>query len=111
MIERTRIINEKMQTSTSFYISSLRGKSPEDMAGYIRNHWHIENKLHWQLDVTFKEDNSKVKNQKAVVNLHQIRKWALHLLKKDETQMSFKRKRKKAHRDNEYLKKVLCQEF
>jgi predicted transposase YbfD/YdcC len=111
MVERTRIIGENEQTSTSFYISSLHDKSPEEMAKYIRNHWHIENKLHWHLDVTFKEDNSKVKNQKAVINLHQIRKWALHLLKNDPEKMSIKRKRKIAHRDNDYLKKVLCQEF
>lgn len=111
MVERTRIIGENEQVATSFYISSLHGKSLEEMACYIRNHWHIENKLHWHLDVTFKEDNSRVKSDGAAINLHQIRKWVLHLLKNDTTKTSIKRKRKKAHRDNDYLKKVLCQEF
>lgn len=111
MIERTRIIGEETQVSTGFYISSLENQTPSKMADYVRKHWSIENKLHWHLDVTFKEDNSKVKNQKAVVNLHQMRKWALFLLSKDKTPMSMKRKRKKAHRDNSYLMDVIFQKF
>lgn len=76
------------------------------MLAYIRNHWGIENELHWQLDVTFKEDEAKVKNETAIINLHQVRKWALVLLKRIPEKISVKRKRKKAHRDNQYLKKI-----
>lgn len=111
MIERTRITGGETQTSTSLYISSLQDKTPLEMSCFIRNHWQIENKLHWQLDVTFKEDDSKVRSQKAIINLHQLRKLALYLLKADTIKMSIKRKRKKAHRDNNYLKNVLLQKF
>lgn len=73
---------------------------------YIRNHWGIENKLHWQLDFTFKEDHSKVRRDHAAENLHLVRKWSMHILKKDSTKISLKRKRKKA-RKFEYLVHLL----
>ncbi len=106
MIERTRIIKEKITIHQTFFLSSLE-TTPEAFGQYARKHWGVENDLHWQLDVTFREDHAKIKNETAIVNLHQCRKWALHLLKKDETKMSIKRKRKKAHRNNEYLKSII----
>ena len=106
MIERTRIIKEKTTICQTFYLSNLE-TTPEAFGQYARKHWGIENDLHWQLDVTFREDHAKIKNEIAIVNLHQVRKWALHLLKKDETKMSIKRKRKKAHRNNDYLKSII----
>lgn len=107
MVERTRIIKDEKQMHKTFYISSLVNQNPEKMAQYIRNHWAIENKLHWQLDITFGEDDAKVRNQNAIINLHQVRKWALVILKKLPKKISIRRKRKKAHKDNEYLKKLL----
>jgi predicted transposase YbfD/YdcC len=107
MVERTRLIKGQMESSKSFYISSLVKPSAEKMAQYIRNHWTIENHLHWQLDITFGEDDAKVRNQNAIINLHQVRKWALIILKKIPEKSSIKRKRKKAHGDKEYLKKML----
>lgn len=107
MVERSRVIKGEEQISKCFYISSLINPTAEKMAQYIRNHWAIENQLHWQLDLTFGEDDAKVGNQNAIINLHQIRKWALLLLKKLPEKISIKRKRKKAHKDNEYLKKLL----
>lgn len=106
MIERTRIIKEKTTICQTFYLSNLE-TTPEVFGEYARKHWGVENDLHWQLDVTFREDHAKIKNETAIVNLHQVRKWALHLLKKDETKMSIKRKRKKAHRNNDYLKSII----
>jgi predicted transposase YbfD/YdcC len=107
MVERIRVIKGETEISKSFYISSLVNPSAEKMAQYVRNHWSIENQLHWQLDITFGEDDSKIRNQNAIINLHQVRKWALVILKKLPEKISIKRKRKKAHKDNEYLKKLL----
>lgn len=107
MVERTRVIKGQTEISKSFYISSLVNPSAEKMAQYVRNHWSIENQLHWQLDITFGEDDAKIRNQNAIINLHQVRKWALVILKKLPEKISIKRKRKKAHKDNEYLKKLL----
>lgn len=107
MVERSRLIKGELQKHKVFYISSLVNPSAEKMAQYIRNHWAIENLLHWQLDISFGEDDAKIRNQNALINLHQVRKWALHLLKKIPEKISIKRKRKKAHRDNQYLKNIL----
>ncbi len=111
VVERKVCRKGKEQNGGHFYISSLSGIGPEKMGQYIRNHWAIENGLHrqaalWQLDVTFKEDDSVIRAENAIVNLHIIRKWALYLLKKDSGKMSLRRKRKKAHRNNLYLKQL-----
>jgi predicted transposase YbfD/YdcC len=107
MVERSRVIKGEVQTHKAFYTSSLVKPSAEKMAQYSRNHWAIENQLHWQLDITFGEDEAKIRSQNAIINLHQVRKWALVILKKLPEKISIKRKRKKAHKDNEYLKKIL----
>lgn len=107
MVERTRLTNDKVQTQTQFYISSLSEKTPQHYEQYTRGHWAIENQLHWQLDFTFREDDNRVRKDNAPANLHLIRKWALHLLYKDEDKISLKRKRKKAARDKQYLLKIL----
>ena len=77
------------------------------MAQYIRTHWAIEHQLHWHLDVTFGEENTCTKNENALQNLHLMKKWALFILKKDPDKKSINRKRKKANRDNQYLKYLL----
>jgi len=107
MVERIRLVGEKIETNTQLYISSLAHKTPSEYEPYTRGHWGIENHLHWQLDFTFREDDNRVKKDNGPANLHLIRKWALHLLQKDEEKISLKRKRKKANRDNQYLLKIL----
>jgi predicted transposase YbfD/YdcC len=107
MVERTRRVAGVETTSKVFYISSFADVSQENMLGYIRNHWGIENHLHWQLDVTFGEDSAKLRNETAMVNLHQIRKWALLMLKRLPQKMSIKRKRKMIARDNSILIQLL----
>jgi predicted transposase YbfD/YdcC len=109
MLERTRVIAGVVTTSKVFYISSLGDVSIENMLGYIRNHWSIENHLHWQLDVTFGEDATKLRHETAIVNLHQIRKWALLMLKKLPLKVSIKRKRKMMAWDNDLLIQLLQQ--
>jgi len=107
MVERRRF-NAQGETKRQlkFYLSSLKATA-EEMAGYVRGHWSIENRLHWQLDFTFREDDNRVRKDYGPANLHLVRKWALHLLKKDPKKISIKRKRKKAARDWEYLKNII----
>lgn len=107
LVERTRWVDGKKQYSESLYISSLENKMPEEMGQYIRNHWAIENRLHWQLDVTFREDKAHTKNENALQNLHLMKKWALFLFKKDSDKISVRRKRKKANRNQLYLKYLI----
>lgn len=79
------------------------------MGHYIRRHWSIENELHWHLDVTFGEDACRVRKDYAPRNLTTVRKVALSLLRREPSKLSLKRKRKKAARDNDYLKTLLSQ--
>jgi predicted transposase YbfD/YdcC len=99
MIERTREINGVESKSKQLYISSIADITPELAGRYIREHWSIENNLHWQLDFTFREDQAVLSNEVAIANLHLIRKMALTLLKKISRKISGKRKRKRIGRN------------
>ncbi|GAB3562522.1 hypothetical protein GCM10027578_04840 [Spirosoma luteolum] len=79
------------------------------MGHYIRRHWSVENELHWYLDVTFGEDACRVRKDHAPRNLTTVRKLALSLLSREQSKLSLKRKRKRAARDDAYLKTLLSQ--
>lgn len=82
-------------SETRFYISSL----PPDPARILkasRSHWSIENNLHWQLDVTFREDQCRTRKDHAARNLATLRKAVLNLLRREPSKISLKRKRLKA---------------
>jgi predicted transposase YbfD/YdcC len=90
----------------SFYIASSEEPVVELAAG-IRAHWGIENKVHWVLDVVFREDQSRVRAGHAAQNLGWLRRVALALLKQDDGKDSIKCKRLKAGWDNAFLEKLL----
>jgi len=95
------------ETATRYYISSLIAK-PEDFQKIIRSHWHIENKLHWTLDVAFSEDASRKRIGNAAQNFSVLMKIALNLLKNEKTEkQGIKGKRLRAAYDNDYLIKLL----
>lgn len=104
---RTIAATGETSEETRYYITSLSNKDPELIANAIRQHWSIENNLHWQLDFTFREDESrKVKN--AARNFSTITKMALSILKNDKTTKgSLSLKRLKAGWNEEYLSKLL----
>jgi predicted transposase YbfD/YdcC len=98
----------KIQINTRYFISSWSG-SAQDFLRYIRGHWHIENGLHWVLDIAFREDESRIRSQHAPQNMAILRHLALNLLKQDTTvKVGIAAKRKMAGWDNAYLLKVLC---
>lgn len=109
--ERTITATSIKETHTRHYISSLN-ESADYFNKAIRQHWGIENKLHWVLDVTFGEDNSTKRAGTAAVNFSCINKIALNLLyqsneKKGARKLPMKRKRTKADRDSKYLLDLL----
>ena len=79
-----QVIGKDKTWSTRYYISSLTC-SAEEMGRYLRNHWSIENRLHWMLDVAFHEDESKVRVQNAPENLNVLRKVAMALMRSTPT--------------------------
>lgn len=108
VVESTRTINGQSSTERRYYISSHSGKNAQRLSTLIRNHWKIENSLHWVLDVCFDEDSCRVRNKNAAENLSRTRKIAMTLLKNETTfKMGTKSKMKKASYDFDYLLKVL----
>ena len=103
--ERLEVATKKLSVEKRYYITSL-GLEPKEISEAIRSHWDIENRLHWQLDVSFREDaGRKVGN--AAQNFSLINKMALYIIKQDETKGSIASKRKNAGWNEEYLFKLL----
>lgn len=96
-----QVKNGKPKLENRYFITSL-SKNAEQLAEYIRGHWGIENQLHWVLDVTFGEDDSRIRKDNAPENLAIIRHIALNLLKQDKSFGSIKGKRNKAGWDDDY---------
>lgn len=108
-IDRQRYIKStgKTQKETRYYISSLN-KDAKTIGQAIRSHWGIENKLHWQLDVSFGEDKSRKRDRNAAENYSVVLRMALNLIKSENTtKRSVKGKRLKAGWDDEYLLSLL----
>lgn len=90
-----------------YYIMS-RKLSAKQFAAAVRGHWSIENSLHWQLDVTFGEDQSRVRRGHADANFSILRRTALSLLKNNKTlNVGVKNRRLTAAWDDDYLQQVL----
>ena len=107
MVGREREVGGRGNASTAhYYLTSLRA-SADVLAGYIRNHWGIENGLHWVLDVAFREDESRARAGHAGANLGTVRRVALSLLKRADTKGSIQTRRMKAAWDDDYMLKVL----
>jgi len=78
--------------------------SAKKFGGGVRSHWGIENSLHWQLDVTFGEDQSRIRKGHADANFSSLRKTALSLLKNNKTKkVGVKNKRLTAAWSDNYL--------
>lgn len=79
MVKKTIIQNGKEKVEIRYYISSLN-INIHDFSNAIRNHWNVENKLHWHLDFTFKEDKNTTINKRALMNLQLVNKFCLAIL-------------------------------
>ena len=107
-VECTRTLNGKTSTERRYFISSHSGQHAQKIATVIRNHWRVENELHWTLDVSFNEDQCRVRIENAAENLSRIRRISLILLKNDTTcKLGIKSKRAKAGYDRNYLLSLL----
>ena len=93
-------------TGRLHYISSL-SRHGRRFAGYVRGHWSIENTLHWVLDMTFREDESRVRERRLADNLGWLRRLALTLLKQHPGKQSIAMKRRLSGWSIDFLMQVL----
>lgn len=106
-IESKREINGIVSEELRYYISSLDAGA-QKMNECVRDHWCVENKLHWILDVSFREDGNRARTDSSAENLSIVRRVALNLLKIETTlKIGIAGKRKTAGWDTKYLEKVL----
>jgi predicted transposase YbfD/YdcC len=106
MVESRIERGDKIETERRSYISS-RALSAAHFAEAVRSHWAIENNLHWTLDVTFNEDQSRLRTGHGAKNMAVVRHFALNLVRQCADKKSIKRRRKCAARDPEYLAEIL----
>jgi predicted transposase YbfD/YdcC len=93
-------------TQRRFYISSLLADA-ERIAQAVRSHWSIENRLHWVLDVSFREDASRIRKGDGPENVAVLRRIALNLVRQDDRPGSLRQKRKRAGWDDTYREEIL----
>lgn len=106
LVGREREVNGVRTDTAHYYLTSLRGTAAE-LGRLIRQHWSVENHLHWCLDVSFREDANKTAAGHAGANLGLVRRVAASLLQQDPDKGSIKGKRLKAALDERYLTQVL----
>lgn len=107
MIEARRSTKEGTSVKRRYFISSLESNAKR-LLHAVRTYWGIENKLHWVLDLAFREDESRIRKGNGPENSAVLRHIALNLLRREDTaKISIRAKRKKAGWDNDYLLKVL----
>jgi predicted transposase YbfD/YdcC len=109
-VETIRGVNgtSKVEAEIRYFLSSCRD-DPAVLARAIRAHWGIENALHWVLDVTFREDDSRVRDRRAARNLAVLRRIAVNLVGRDRSaKASVRARRKKAAWNDDYMLQLLA---
>ena len=85
-----------------YHISS-RPPRVQEYASSARGHWGIENTLHWTLDMTFREDECRIRKDHGPENFATLRRFVIGMLKQDKTKGSIRKKRKRAAWNNAAL--------
>jgi predicted transposase YbfD/YdcC len=106
MVVRHSVADGKEQVETRYYISSLR-VGVKQFARAVRGHWGIENSCHWTLDMTFREDESRIRERNHRENFAWINRLALSLLKQHPGKQSIAMKRRICGWNENFLLEVL----
>lgn len=97
---------DKWSTEVRYYINSI-AMGAKRFARFVRGHWAIESTLHWCLDVTFREDESRVRDRNTANNLAWLKRFGLSLLKQQDDKHSIAMRRRVAGWNLDYLAQVL----
>ena len=105
MVKSSVIEKDIHREESRYFITSLT--DVKSFAKAAREHWGVENSLHWCLDVGFNEDNCRMRKDHSGENFAVVRHIALNLLKKDDSKMSIKSKRHRCAYDDDFLFHIL----
>ena len=105
MVESERTVNGKTSIDCRHYICTLKDVNP--FAHAARAHWGVENSLHWVLDVTFREDESRIRTGYAPENFNIFRQLGINMLKKEPSKMIIKKKRFEAALNDKFRENVV----
>ena len=106
-VEGSRTVGTKTTTECRYFLSSLPPQA-QRLADIVRQHWRIENNLHWVLDVVFEEDQSRSRKNHSAQNLAILRRIALNLLQRHKTaKTTYKRIKSKISRNVAFRELVL----
>ena len=105
-VERRRKQAGKEEQEVAYFLASLPGDAAR-LSRIIRQHWQIENRLHWVLDVVMDEDACRIRKDHAPQNFAVLRHMALNQLRQDKSKGSLKGKQKRAGWDNDFLFQIL----
>lgn len=105
-IETRTELSDRCRRETRFFMSS-RQLTAQQLAEAVRGHWRIENSLHWVLDVTFKDDLSRLRKGHGAKNMAVVRHFALNLVRGANDKHSLKTRRKKAGWSDDYLESLI----
>lgn len=106
MIESTRETGDKIEREIRFYITSL-ALLASLIGPFIRDHWTVENSLHWILDMVFRDDECRVRTDHAPANLTTIKHMALNLIRRAPGKDSIRLRRKVAAWDDDFLAAII----
>ncbi|MCB1374498.1 MAG: ISAs1 family transposase [Rhodobacteraceae bacterium] len=104
----TRVESKGAPRAETRYFISSRALTPHEAATVVREHWAIENRLHWVLDVTFADDQSRLRKGHGARNMATVRHFALNLVRTATDKRSIKSRRKIAGWDPDYLDTILA---
>jgi predicted transposase YbfD/YdcC len=109
-VETIRGVNgaHKVEAEIRYFLTSC-DDDPAVLVQAIRRHWSVENALHWVLDLTFREDDSRVRDRTAARNLALLRKIALNLIARDRrSRASLRGRRKMAAWNDDYMLQIIA---
>jgi len=102
MVESERETSSRTETETRYYITSLTDPA-EKLAAVIRQHWAIENSLHWVMDMVFRDDECRISTGHAPANFTTVKHVAHNLMRRAPAKDSMRLKRKVAAWDDDFL--------
>jgi predicted transposase YbfD/YdcC len=107
LVESHRAVGGEVSIAQRFFLTSLPCEAVR-VAQAVRAHWGVENALHWVLDVSFREDDCRIRQGHGAQNMAVLRHMALNLLRRESGhKRGIKARRKRAGWDRDYLFQVL----